>query len=94
MTGMTFSRTDVIFIALGLATGVAVAFGAGAGWIPVGGAFPPFVWVLIGLGVVEVALTFITRKPPGTLVSLGVRLVALGTGAVASMVLGPLFSVS
>jgi hypothetical protein len=91
---MTLSRTDILFIALGLAVGIAVAFGAGAGLVPVDGAFPPFVWVLIGLGIVEVALTFITRKPPGTLVPLGVRLAALAAGAIASMVLAPVFSAS
>lgn len=91
---MTLSRTDILFIALGLAIGVAVAFGARAGLIPVAGAFPPFVWVLIGLGVVEVALTFVTRKPPGTLVPLGVRLAALAAGAVASMALAPVLGTS
>lgn len=89
---MTLSRTDIFFIALGLATGIFVALGAGAGLIPVEGAFPPFVWVLIGLGAVEVALTFVTGKAPGTLVPLGVRLAALAIGAVSSMVLVPLFS--
>lgn len=91
---MSLSRTDILFIALGLVIGIAVAFGAGAGLLPVAGAFPPFVWVLIGLGVVEIALTFIARKPPGTLVSLGVRLAALAAGAAASMALIPVFSAS
>jgi hypothetical protein len=89
---MTLTRTDILFIALGLAVGIAVAFGSGKGLIPVTGAFPPFVWVLIGLGIVEVALTFILRKPPGTLVPIGVRLAALAAGTVSSMVLGPFFS--
>lgn len=91
---MNLSRTDILFIALGLAIGVAVAFGAGAGLVPVDGAFPPFVWVLIGLGIIEIALTFITRKPPGTLVPLGVRLMALAAGAVASILLAPVFGAS
>ena len=91
---MNLSRTDILFVALGLAIGVAVAFGAGAGLVPVDGAFPPFVWVLMGLGIIEVVLTFITRKPPGALVPLGVRLAALAAGAIASIALAPVFSVS
>lgn len=88
---MNLSRTDLLFIALGLAIGIAVALGAGAGFIPVTGSFPPFVWVLIGLGIVEVGLTAVARKPPGTLVPIGVRLAALAAGAIASMALAPVF---
>lgn len=89
---MALSRTDILFIAIGLAVGVLVAAATGFGWISAAGAFPPFVWVLLGLGIAEVSLTFVTAKPPGTLVPLGVRIAALAAGAVSSMVLAPLFS--
>jgi hypothetical protein len=89
---MTWARTDLVFIAIGLGLGVLVAWAAGIGLLPVEGAFPPFVWVLIALGLAEIALTLIARKPPGTLVPLGVRIAALAAGTIASLVLAPVFT--
>lgn len=87
---MSLTRTDLLFIALGVAVGIAVALAAKAGLIAVDGAFPPFVWVLIGLGFIEVGLTLAARKPPGAFVSLGTRLVALAVGVAANMIFGPI----
>ncbi len=42
--------------------------------------FPPFIFLLLGLGIVELAAAYITQTPPGALMRMGARILAFALG--------------
>lgn len=82
---MQFGRADILFIAAGAVLGAAVGFAAKAGWLATYAAFPHYLFVLIGMGLIEVIAGFITARPPGTLVGMPARIAAFVVGVGAQM---------
>ena len=82
---MRFTRPEQLFVAGGVALGAAVSLAVNAGYIARGGSFPPFVVLLLGLALIEVAASLVMRQPPGALVSMPARILAfaLGVGVLA-----------
>lgn len=82
---MRFSRAEQFFVAAGIGLGALASLAANAGFIAKGGVFPPFVYVLLALALVEVVASLIARQPPGTLFSMPARILAfaLGVGVLA-----------
>ncbi len=73
---MRFSRPEQFFIAAGIGLGALASLAVNTGWIAKGGSFPPFVYVLLALALVEVVAGFVTKQPPGTLFSMLARILA------------------
>lgn len=82
---MQFSRTDLLFVATGAVLGALVALAVRAGWLADFTAFPRFLFILIGMGLIEVAVGFVTGKPPGALIGMPARLAAFVAGVGALM---------
>lgn len=82
---MQFSRADVLFVAVGAVLGAAVGFAVKMGWLATYAAFPHYLFVLIGMGLIEVVTGFVTGRPPGALVGMPARLAAFVTGVGALM---------
>ncbi|MFN3671010.1 MAG: hypothetical protein ACK4VM_03770 [Bosea sp. (in: a-proteobacteria)] len=74
------TRNELIFVAVGGALGALVGFAAKAGWLGATDSFPPFIFLLLGLGLAEVAAGYVTQIPPGALVRMGARLLAFALG--------------
>ena len=77
---MRFSRPEQFFVAAGAGLGALASLAVNAGWIARGGTFPPFVYVLLALAVVEIVAGFATKQPPGTLFSMPARILAFALG--------------
>ena len=82
---MRFSRVELLFLAAGAGLGGLVALAAHTGWLAGSAAFPRYLFVLIGLGLIEVVFGFVTGRPPGALVGMPARILAfvLGLGVLA-----------
>ncbi|TAJ29610.1 hypothetical protein [Bosea sp. (in: a-proteobacteria)] len=77
---MRLTRSELLFIALGAVLGAAVAWAAKSGLVARDGAFPPFVIVLLGLGLAELAAGYAAGRAPGTLVGMPGRFLAFVIG--------------
>lgn len=77
---MRFTRVELVFIAFGAALGALVHYLSRAGLVAASATFPPFVFVLIGLGLVEIVGALAFRGPPGSLVRMPARLAAFAVG--------------
>ena len=77
---MRLTRTEILFIAFGALLGAVVAWAARSGFVARDGAFPPFVIVLLGLGLTELAAGFAAGRGPGTLVGMPARFAAFVIG--------------
>jgi hypothetical protein len=77
---MRFTRVELLFIALGAALGAIAGYLARTGLIAPSAGFPPFVWVLLGLGLLEVLGGLATGSAPGRLVTMPARLLAFAIG--------------
>ncbi len=77
---MRLSRVELVFIAAGGALGAAVGVAVQAGWLATMAAFPPFVIVLLALGLIEIVGGFATGRPPGTLIAMPARIAAFALG--------------
>lgn len=77
---MHLSPIELVFIAFGAALGASVGFAAQAGWLATSAAFPPFVFVLLGLGLAEFVAGFAMGRPPGALVAMPARIAAFAVG--------------
>ncbi|CAM5770597.1 hypothetical protein [Bosea minatitlanensis] len=77
---MRLSRNELLFVALGALLGAVVACAAKAGLVARDGAFPPFVIVLLGLGLAELLFGQATGRSPGTLVGMPARFLAFVVG--------------
>lgn len=82
---MKFSRADILFIAAGAVLGGAVGLAVKAGWLATYAAFPHYLFVLIGMGLIEVVAGFAIGRPPGTLVGMPARIAAFVVGVGALM---------
>lgn len=87
---MRFSRVELVFIAFGVALGALVALVSKAGWLAPSASFPPFILVLLGLGLTEIAAGLSLGRSPGALVAMPARLLAffLGVGVLALLMGG------
>ena len=77
---MRLARNELLFVALGAILGAIVAFSAKAGLVVRDGAFPPFVIVLLGLGLTELLVGYAAGRSPGMLVGMPARFLAFVTG--------------
>lgn len=77
---MRFSRPEQLFAAAGIGLGALASLAVNTGWIARGGTFPPFVYVLLALALVEVVAGLMTKQPPGTLFSMPARILAFALG--------------
>ncbi|AMJ59069.1 hypothetical protein [Bosea sp. PAMC 26642] len=77
---MRFSRVELVFIAFGAGLGAVVAYLSKAGLVATSQAFPPFVFVLLGLGLAEIVAGLALRSPPGSLIAMPARLLAFAIG--------------
>jgi hypothetical protein len=77
---MRFSRPEQLFIAAGIGLGALASLAVNTGWIARGGAFPPFVYVLLALALVEVVAGIATKQPPGALFTMPARILAFALG--------------
>jgi hypothetical protein len=78
---MRLSRVELVFVAAGGALGVLVGLAVQAGWLAgTAAAFPPFVFVLLGLGLIEIVGGYATGRPPGALVAMPARIAAFALG--------------
>lgn len=77
---MRLSRNELLFVALGAILGAVVAYAAKAGFVARDGAFPPFVIVLLGLGLAELLFGYAAGRSPGTLVGMPARFLAFVIG--------------
>ncbi|MDP3408930.1 hypothetical protein [Bosea sp. (in: a-proteobacteria)] len=88
---MRFSRVELVFVAFGASLGALVAAVTGAGWIAPSASFPPFLLVLLGLGLSEILAGFALGRPPGALVRMPARMLAFGAGiGVLALLMGGL----
>lgn len=88
---MRFSGAELGFIIWGSVLGVAVGLAARQGLLAGLSAtfFPPFVLVLIGLGLSEIVIGLATNRAPGTFINMTARLLAfVGGVAVLYLLLG------
>ncbi len=87
---MRFTRVELLFVAFGVSLGAIVAGLFKAGWIVPSATFPPFVLVLLALGVTEIVAGFALGRSPGALVRMPARMLAffLGVGVLALMMGG------
>ncbi|MGE7470712.1 hypothetical protein ACQKLX_14815 [Bosea sp. NPDC003192] len=77
---MKFSRPEQFFVAAGIGLGALASLAVNTGWIARGGTFPPFVYVLLALALVEVVAGIALKQPPGTLFSMPARILAFALG--------------
>ncbi len=77
---MRLSRNELLFIALGALLGAAVIGLVKAGVVVRDGALPPFVIVLLGLGLAELLFGYVAGRAPGTLVAMPARFLAFVVG--------------
>jgi len=77
---MRLSRNELLFVALGAVLGLVVAYAVKAGFVAQDGAFPPFVIVLLGLGLTELLFGYAAGRSPGTLVGMPARFLAFVVG--------------
>ena len=77
---MRLARSEILFIAFGAVLGAVVAFATTSGFVARDGAFPPFVIVLLGLGLAELAAGLALGRGPGTLVGMPARFLAFVIG--------------
>ena len=77
---MRLSRNELLFVALGAVLGAVVAYGVKTGFVVRDGAFPPFVVVLLGLGLTELLIGYAAGRSPGTLVGMPARFLAFVVG--------------
>ncbi|RDJ20436.1 hypothetical protein DWF00_04520 [Bosea caraganae] len=82
---MQFSRNDILFVAVGAILGAAVGLAVKLGWLATYASFPHYLFVLIGMGLIEVVVGFVTGRPPGTLVGMPARIAAFVAGVGALM---------
>ena len=87
---MRFTRVELVFVAYGAALGAIVAGVFKAGWIAPSATFPPFVLVLLSLGLSEIVAGFAFGRPPGSLVGMPARMLAflIGVGVLALLMGG------
>lgn len=87
---MRFSRAELAFVAFGAALGAIVSAIVKAGWMTPSASFPPFVIVLLGLGLSEVVAGFALGRSPGALIGMPARMLAflLGVGVLALLMGG------
>ena len=87
---MRFSRVELVFVPFGAALGALVALVFKAGWLAPSASFPPFILVLLGLGLTEIAAGLALGRSPGALVAMPARLLAffLGVGVLALLMGG------
>ncbi|KPF65867.1 hypothetical protein IP69_16880 [Bosea sp. AAP35] len=87
---MRLSRVELVFVAFGAALGAIVAGVFKAGWIAPSATFPPFILVLLALGLSEIAAGFALGCPPGSLVRMPARMLAflIGVGVLALLMGG------
>lgn len=78
MTRLT--RNELLLVAVGAVLGACVGFAARAGWLGTSETVPPFIFLLLGLGIVELAAAYITQTPPGALMRMGARILAFALG--------------
>jgi hypothetical protein len=84
---MRFTRVELVFIAFGAGLGAVVGYLSKAGLVAASQTFPPFVFVLLGLGLTELVAGLATRSPPGTLIAMPARLLAFAIGVGVLMLL-------
>jgi hypothetical protein len=89
---MRFTRIEFVFVALGAALGVIVAFAYKAGWVAESAAFPPLIFVLLGLGLIEILVGYATARPLGSLVRTPARILAFAVGVGIMLMLGGKFA--
>lgn len=78
---MRLTRIELGFVAAGGVLGALVGFAVQAGWMAGAAAsFPPFVIVLLGLAVIEIAGGYATGRPPGALIAMPARIAAFALG--------------
>lgn len=77
---MQFTRVELVFIATGAVLGAIAAYVLKAGWVAPSAGFPPFVWVLLGLGLIELLGGLAMRSAPGGLVGMPARFLAFIVG--------------
>lgn len=87
---MRFTRAELVFVAFGAALGAIVSAVFKAGWIAPSASFPPFILVLLGLGLSEIAAGFAFGRPPGSLIGMPARMLAflIGVGVLALLMGG------
>lgn len=87
---MRFTRVELVFVAFGALLGLLVALVFKAGWLAPSAAFPPFIFVLLGLGLSEIVAGLALGRSPGALVGMPARLLAfvLGVGLLALLMGG------
>jgi hypothetical protein len=87
---MRFTRAELAFVAFGAALGAIVAGVFKAGWIAPSASFPPFILVLLGLGLSEIVAGFAFGRAPGSLVGMPARMLAflIGVGVLALLMGG------
>lgn len=84
---MGLSRVELAFVAAGGVLGALVAFVSRAGALPDIAGFPPFVFVLLGLALVEIIGGFATGRPPGALIAMPARIGAFALGVCVLLLL-------
>lgn len=77
---MRFSRPEQFFVAAGIGLGALASLAVNTDWITRGGTFPPFVYVLLALALVEIVAGVAMKQPPGTLFSMPARILAFALG--------------
>jgi hypothetical protein len=84
---MRLATPEFLFIGCGAVLGALVAYAVTAGHVTKGGALPPFVIVLLGLGLIEIAAGLALKRSPGTLIGMPARMIAfiLGVGVLAML---------
>lgn len=87
---MRFSRVELVFVAFGAGLGAIVAGVFKAGWIAPSASFPPFVIVLLSLGLSEIVAGFALARSPGSLIGMPARMLAflIGVGVLALLMGG------
>lgn len=87
---MRFTRVELVFVAFGASLGAIVAGLVKAGWITPSASFPPFVIVLLGLGLSEIVAGFALGRSPGSLIAMPARMLAflIGVGVLALLMGG------
>lgn len=90
---MRFSVTELAFIVWGSVLGGIVGLAGQQGLLAGVSAtfFPPFLLVLLGLGLTEIVVSLATGRAPGTFINMTARLFAFASGVAALyLVLGRL----
>jgi hypothetical protein len=84
---MRLTRVELLFVALGAGLGAIVSAALEAGWIAPSASFPPFVLVLLGLGLSEIVAGFAMGRSPGSLIGMPARIAAFALGIGVLMLL-------